>query len=1023
MKAVIGSVATLVALLVPLTARATHVTPTAITFKILHADCAGQGVAQFRLFLNDTQIGSVPSSQDCICNANPLQVTFTDAPTLALFDPAGCNRLRVDIVGGDVFLGSVRVDVSPASESACLFDGFSGNTSTNCAPRDLCSFPNFTNGLTSVGATDADGDGVPSGIGHGCDDCPNTPNPDQADGDGDGFGDACDSCVGAGTADDDGDTLCNDGDNCRFVPNLDQANGDGDDFGDACDFCVGPGAFDDDGDTLCNDADNCRFNANLDQTDGDADDVGDACDNCPAVPNTDQSDANFNGIGDVCDPCGTQFDSDFDGVCIDDNCPFSFNPNQADGDADDVGDVCDNCPSQANADQADSDFDGIGNACDFCVGPGAGDGDGDGRCDLADNCPTVANPGQQDRDFDSIGDACDPCVGFGSTDTDADGFCDFSGDNCPTTANPGQEDTDGDAVGDACDGCVGQGAADADADGICDLADNCVTVPNPGQEDRDSNGRGDVCDCGGFGSLDIDGDSFCDSSDNCPTVFNPGQENSDTDGVGDACDPCPAQVGLGGADADGDGRPNSCDACPADANDRCGTILGCTGSGETDIQRSALVRINPSTGTASFIGSTGIRGCTGLAFKPGTGTLFAVGRDTSSSFALWTVDTSSGHATQVAPIVSSAFGAFTSDVAFRDDGTLFAFGAGSSRLSRLGLDGRMTDVGFSAFIPPGGGLAFRQGTLLLATAALNTVDPVTGAATIVAPLGAAATGCVNPSMVGLASDPAGPLLGVLACSPSFSVAYRLLVAINPLTGAVTSRGVTAPGLSAIAVAPPCGDGIVQLGEACDGGPCCSPACTFLPRGATCPDEGDLCTADSCDGAGTCRHEFPTHTACHDALPGGARFSVKYGDEPRRHAVSLSWRSNSDVTLGQFGDPTSATDIGLCVADGSGRLVLSATAPRGSTCGSRPCWGLRRDGLRYRNSDATPDGLVKAQLRAGEAGRARITFKGKGGHLDPMAPPWVGPVKVRVVRGDSPVCFEAGFFSPTHNDEQRYKAEN
>jgi hypothetical protein len=532
-----------------------------------------------------------------------------------------------------------------------------------------------------------------------------------------------------------------------------------------------------------------------------------------------------------------------------------------------------------------------------------------------------------------------------------------------------------------------------------------------------------VCDCGGFGGPDLDGDSICDSNDNCPTVFNPGQENSDTDAAGDACDPCPAQAGLGGADTDGDGRPNSCDACPADPNDTCATIIGCTGSGETDIRQSALVRINPATGAASFIGSTGIRGCTGLAFKPGTRTLYAVGRDASSRFALWTVDSASAHATEVAPIASSVFGAFTSDIAFRDDGTLFAFGAASSRLSRLGLDGRLSDVGFSAFIPPGGGMTFRNGTLLLATTALNTVNPATGAATLVASLGTAATGCANPSVVGLASDSTGTLLGVMACSPSFSPPYRLLVAINPATGAVTSRGVTAPGLSAITVAPPCGDGIVQVGEDCDGGPCCSPTCGFLPRGTTCLDEGDLCTVDTCDGAGTCRHEFPTRAACHAALPGGARFSAQYGADPRRHAVSFSWHSSGAVTLGQLGDPTSATDVGLCVADGSGHLVLSAMAPSGGICGSRPCWALRRDGLTYRNRNATPDGLVSGQLRAGAAGRGRIVFKGKGSHLDSAAPPWLGPVKVRVIRSDSPACFEAGFFSPTHNDEQRYKAEN
>src|SRR5213080_1527691 len=84
----------------------------------------------------------------------------------------------------------------------------------------------------------------------------------------------------------------------------------------------------------------------------------------------------------------------------------------------------------------------------------------------------------------------------------------------------------------------------------------------------------------------------------------------------------------------------------------------------------------------------------------------------------------------------------------------------------------------------------------------------------------------------------------------------------------------------------CGNGIVDPGEQCDGGPCCSATCTFLPAttvcraaagacdlvetctgasdacpadaskaaGTTCTDDGNPCTLDVCDGASTtCRH--------------------------------------------------------------------------------------------------------------------------------------------------------------------------
>jgi predicted extracellular nuclease len=124
--------------------------------------------------------------------------------------------------------------------------------------------------------SDADGDGVPDDR----DNCPETPNPDQADADGDGFGDACD--------------------NCPAAANPDQADSDGDGAGDACDNCASP---------------------NPDQADADGDGFGDACDNCPAVANPDQADADGDGVGDACDdPCG------------------------ADTDGDGVGDACDVCP-------------------------------------------------------------------------------------------------------------------------------------------------------------------------------------------------------------------------------------------------------------------------------------------------------------------------------------------------------------------------------------------------------------------------------------------------------------------------------------------------------------------------------------------------------------------------------------------------------------------------------------------------------------------------------------------------------
>ena len=154
---------------------------------------------------------------------------------------------------------------------------------------------------------DGDGDGVPDNV----DNCPSTPNSNQADGDGDGVGDVCD--------------------NCAAIANADQADTDGDGRGNVCDNCVAT--------------------PNADQADADGDLVGDVCDNCVATPNADQADADGDLVGDVCD-----------------NCVAAANADQADTDGDLRGNACDNCRLTANntgaGAQCDSDGDGFGNRCD-----------------------------------------------------------------------------------------------------------------------------------------------------------------------------------------------------------------------------------------------------------------------------------------------------------------------------------------------------------------------------------------------------------------------------------------------------------------------------------------------------------------------------------------------------------------------------------------------------------------------------------------------------------------------------------
>ncbi|MEP6819372.1 MAG: thrombospondin type 3 repeat-containing protein, partial [bacterium] len=432
--------------------------------------------------------------------------------------------------------------------------------------------------------TDRDGDGVPDTT----DNCPDTPNADQADADGDGVGDACDNCV--------------------HTANPNQADSDRDGIGDACDLCAAdplkayPGTCgcgvpetdtDLDGTPDC--TDQClndprktapgACGCGIPDTDSDGDGTADCLDSCPNDPGkiapgacgcgVSDRDSDNDGTPDCFDACPTDpgkiapgacgcgrpdTDTDGDGVadCID-NCPTTANTDQLDTDGDGVGDACDNCKTTANTDQLDTDSDGVGDACD--------------------NCKTTANTDQLDTDSDGVGDACDNCKITPNTDQaddDRDGVGNVC-DNCRATANPLQEDADGDGVGDACDNCrrtANANQADADGDGVGDACDNCRTNANTDQLDSDGDGVGDVCDncrLPNRDQADTDGDGVGDTCDNCIGTKNPDQADIDHDGVGDACDNCRTTPNANQADSDGDGVGDVCDNCARANSDQTDT--------------------------------------------------------------------------------------------------------------------------------------------------------------------------------------------------------------------------------------------------------------------------------------------------------------------------------------------------------------------------------------------------------------------------------------------------------------------
>jgi PKD repeat protein len=117
------------------------------------------------------------------------------------------------------------------SERKLYWDTLAG-TATNPDPFIWCGarIPGTPAGNDPGGNFDPNGDADGDGVPNGQDNCPEQPNPDQADADGDGYGDVCDAPL----PDSDGDGIPDAEDNCPVNHNPDQQDTGGDGVGDAC---------------------------------------------------------------------------------------------------------------------------------------------------------------------------------------------------------------------------------------------------------------------------------------------------------------------------------------------------------------------------------------------------------------------------------------------------------------------------------------------------------------------------------------------------------------------------------------------------------------------------------------------------------------------------------------------------------------------------------------------------------------------------------------------------------------------
>ena len=272
---------------------------------------------------------------------------------------------------------------------------------------------------------------------------------------------------------------------------------------------------------------------------------------------------------------------------------------------------------------------------------------------------------------------------------------------------------------------------------------------------------------------------------------------------------------------------------------------------------------------------------------------------------------------------------------------------------------------------------------------------------------------------------------------------------------------------------------VHAGNPCVGEPVCQRACVQTsplqyqcnvdPAGTACPADALACTADVCNGAGLCTHPTapdgtgcedgnrctsgdtcqsgacqsggpkpcdpclvcdggsgscvpPSGLACAPAATDKSMLVLRDSPNPAVDKVVWKWRSRGPFTKVEVGSPETSTGLALCVFDQTG-FKLGASAPPGGTCAGRACWRELPLGHRYADLEATPDGLLKLQVRAGRAGQGKLAVKGRGPLLGMPPLGLVTPVTVRLQRGDGAGCWESTYSIPTVNDVVQFKARS
>lgn len=161
--------------------------------------------------------------------------------------------------------------------------------------------------------------------------------------------------------------------------------------------------------------------------------------------------------------------------------------------------------------------------------------------------------------------------------------------------------------------------------------------------------------------------------------------------------------------------------------------------------------------------------------------------------------------------------------------------------------------------------------------------------------------------------------------------------------------------------------------------------------------------------------------CKSAVKSTLQFGITSG-APAKSKLKWSWTKGAATSPVELGDPLSSTSYRLCLYDGSDTLLAGYGVQAGGTCGTRPCWKAK-NGFTYRDRQGSAGGVVGFSIKPGDAGKAKISFRGKGASLFVPDLPVIqapGAVRVQLVNSSTTSCWGASYTAPATTKPNSWK---